>query len=124
MLLNINLMCQELSPAIQLIGRLLYIFKLFLPLVLIILGIFDIGKAVISSKSEDVKKHMKNFLFKVFVCVIVFFIQDICMIVFGFVGGFNDVKENSGIDFDVCYSCMFKPNSDECDDYVLIEETK
>ena len=124
MLLNINSMCQGLSSGLQLIGRLIYIFKLFLPLILIVLGIFDIGKAVISSKSEDVKKHMKNFLYKIVVCVIVFFIPNICMIIFGFVGGFNDIRENSGVDYDVCYACMFNPNSDECTYYVELAESE
>ena len=110
----INTFCQSLSPILQIIGQILNLFKIFLPLILIALGIFDIGKAVISSKSDDVKKNMKNFFNKVLVCLVVFFIPTLCMIVFGFVCGFNDIRENSGLDFDVCYSCMFNPNTDEC----------
>jgi H+/gluconate symporter-like permease len=120
LILQINAFCQELSPILQLIGQALNLFKIFLPLILIALGILDIGKAIISSKSEDVKKNMKNFFKKVIACVVVFFIPTICMIVFGFVGGFNDIKENSGVDYDVCYSCMFNPSNDECTNAVEI----
>lgn len=116
----INNFCQGLSPILQIIGQILNLFKIFLPLILIVLGIFDIGKAVISSKSDDVKKNMKNFFKKILVCLVVFFIPSLCIIVFGFVGGFNDIRDNSGIDFDVCYSCMFNPNASECTDAVEI----
>ncbi len=119
---TINTFCQEVSPILQLIGQGLNIFKIFLPLVLIVLGIFDIGKAVISSKSDDVKKNMKLFLRKIAISVLVFFVPVIGMIVFGFVGGFNDIKNNSGLDFDICYNCMFNPNNEECTDAVRIAE--
>lgn len=119
-ILTINNFCQGLSPLLQLIGQALNLFKLFLPLVLVVLGIFDIGKAIISSKSEDVKKNMKNFLKKVVVCVVVFFIPTICLVVFSFVGGFNDIKNESGIDYDVCYSCMFNPSDETCGNAVVI----
>lgn len=122
--LSINTFCQELSPVLQLTGQGLNIFKIFLPIVLIVLGIFDIGKAIISSKSEDVKKNMKMFLRKIAVCVIVFFIPLIGMVIFGFVGGFSDIKDNSGVDFDICYSCMFNPGSEDCKEAVTVAENK
>ncbi len=118
--MNTNTFCQNLSPMLQLIGQGLTIFKLFLPLILIALGIIDIGRAVVSSKSEDVKKNMKNFVKKIVACVIVFFIPTICMVVFGFVGDFNHIKNDSGIDFDVCYDCMFNPANENCKSAVEI----
>ena len=122
MLLAIDTLCQSTSSGLQLIGRLIYVFKIFLPLILIALGIFDLGKAAISSKTDDVKKNIKNFFYKLAICLIVFFIPNLCMIVFGFVESFNDMKDNSGVDFDVCYACVFKPNSDTCIDAVELEE--
>lgn len=122
-ILTINTFCRELSPILQLIGQALNIFKISLPLILVVLGIFDIGKAVISSKSDDIKKHMKNFFKKILACVVIFFIPMMCMVVFGFVGGFADIKENSGIDYDICYDCMFNPGSDDCTDAVKIAES-
>lgn len=113
-ILAIHTVCHDLSPYLQLIGQALNVFKILLPLILVILGVFDIGKAVISSKSDDVKKHMKNFVKKIIACVVVFFIPTICMVIFGFVGSFNDIKNDSGIDFDVCYDCMFKPSGKTC----------
>lgn len=121
-ILGINTLCQDLSPVLRFMGQILNIFKLFLPLILISLGIIDIGRAVISSKTEDIKKNLKKFGKKIIACVVVFFIPMICMVIFGFVSGFNDIKENSGIDFEVCYNCMFDPNNSKCTDAYKIAE--
>lgn len=117
---SVSTLCRDLSPAIQLIGQMLNIFKICLPLILICMGVFDIAKAVISSKSEDVKKNIKLFFQKIAICIIVFFIPTIFMVMFGFVGGFNDIKNESGIDYDVCYDCMFNPSSEGCRDAVQV----
>lgn len=117
---SINSFCRELSPILQLIGQVLTIFKILLPLVLIVLGIFDIGKAVISSKTDDIKKYMKNFAKKVAVVVLIYFVPTLVMVVFGFVGNFNEITKESGLDYDVCYDCLFKPNSYNCQDSVSL----
>ena len=119
-ILTINNLCTSLSPILSMIGNLLNLFKVMLPLILICLGIFDIGKAVISSKTDDVKKNLKNFAIKIAISILVFFVPTICMVVFNFIGGFEDIKNDSGIDFDVCYSCMFFPNNDDCQDALIL----
>lgn len=121
-IMNINSFCREISPLLQLIGQALNIFKITLPLVLIILGIVDIGKAVISSKSDDVKKNLKNFFKKLAVSVLVFFVPTIVMVVFGFIRGFSNIIDNSGIDYSICYECMFNPSSEECTENVELSE--
>lgn len=121
-IMSINNFCQELSPFLQLIGQALTVFKIALPIILIILCIVDIAKAVISSKSDEIKKYMKSFSKKVIACIAVFFIPTIIMVCFGFVGGFSDIKENSGIKYDACYDCMFKPYSSSCEDSVKLAE--
>lgn len=118
-ILNINF-CEQISPLIQLVGQALNIFKISIPLILICLGIFDIGKAVISSKADDVKKNIKLFIKKMLISVLIFFIPMICMVTFGFVDGFNKIKNESGIDYDICYDCMFNPNSHKCRNAVEI----
>lgn len=112
--ISINHFCMSISPYLQMIGNLITIFKISLPFILIVLGVFDIAKAVISSKPESVRTYMLDFLKKLVICIIVFFIPTICMIVFSFVGEFTEIRKNSDLDFDVCYSCLFKPNNDDC----------
>ncbi len=119
---TINSFCQEISPMLKMIGDLLNIFKVSLPLILIALCILDIGKAVISSKSDDIKKNIKSGLKKLAVSVFIFFVPTVCMLIFNFVGGFQEITEESGIDYDICYDCMFKPSSSECTKAVEIAE--
>ena len=118
--MNINNFCTNLSPLLQIIGQILFIIKIGLPLLLIILGIFDICKAIISSKSDDIKKNLKNFFKKLIICVTLFFVPTICMIIFNFVGDFQEATKNTGLDYDICYDCMFKPSNDNCSDAVEI----
>ena len=120
---SINTFCLEISPILKMIGDLLGIFKLALPLILIALCIIDIGKAVISSKTDDIKKNIKACVKKLIVCVAIFFVPTICMVVFGFVNSFKEIKENSGVDFDICYSCMFNSSNEECKKAVEIAES-
>lgn len=118
----LNNFCGTLSPLLQLIGEFLVIFKISLPLILIILAIFDIAKAVISSKSDDVKKHLKGLLGKIAICVIVYFVPMIISLIFTFVSGFNEIVDESGMDYQVCYDCMFSPYSSTCQDSVSLNE--
>lgn len=118
----INTFCRDLSPLLKLIGDALNVFKISLPLLLIALSIFDIGKAVVSAKTDDVKKHMKNCFKKLLICVAVFFVPTLCMVAFGFIGNFKEIKETSGIDYEICYDCMFNPSSEECKTAVEIAE--
>lgn len=107
-------LCRDLSPILQLIGQALNIFKISLPIILVVLGIIDIGKVSISKDAKDIKDHAKNFIWRISAAIMVFFIPTLVMVIFGFVGRFEDTIENSGIDFDTCYSCLFSPNDKEC----------
>ena len=39
---------------------------------------------------------------------------------FNFIGEFSAIRKNSGLDYEVCYNCLFNPNKDECTDAVEI----
>lgn len=110
----IDTFCKDISPVLKMIGELLNLFKISLPLILITLCIVDIGKATLSNKPANVKTNIKNCVKKLAVSLIVFFIPMICMIIFGFVDRFRIMIEDSGIDYDVCYNCMFNPKSSTC----------
>lgn len=112
--------CSSISPLLHSIGQIINIFKVSLPLILIVIGIFDIGKAVISSKSDDVRKNMTHFVYRILVCILIFFIPIICLTLFNFIGEFSAIRKNSGLDYEVCYNCLFNPNKEECTDAVEI----
>lgn len=119
-ILAVNTICQELSPILRMFGQILNVFKISLPMILIVLGIFDIGKSVISSKKGDVKKSLKNFTKRLVISVSIFFVPLLCMVIFNFVDNFKYAVNDSGIDFDVCYNCLFKPGKENCNSAVEI----
>lgn len=110
----IDTFCHDLSPLLKFLGDVILFSKIALPIVLIIIGFFDMGKAVVAKKGEDVKKHLTMFFRRCVVCVSFYFVPLVTMILFRFVGEFNYIIEESGMDVDVCYGCLFKPNDELC----------
>lgn len=51
--------------------------KIAIPIILIVLGMLDMGKAVTSGKDDEIKKQLKVFLFRAVAAVLVFFIPSI-----------------------------------------------
>lgn len=112
---KINTICTDLSPLLQIIGYLILILKILLPLILIVIITIDLTKTVISKKSEDTKNSLKNFALKLAICILIYFVPMISMILMSFVGQYGMIKAQSGLDYDVCYNCMFNPTSDICE---------
>lgn len=119
---SLGVFCQNLSPMLQIVGEFLLIFKIAIPVILIVICIFDIGKAIVSSKDKDNKGRLKNVLFRILACFLLFFLPAIMMIIFGLNSEYNEERENSGLDYNVCYDCLFNPYSDNCTEAVVIAQ--
>ena len=48
--------CSNSKQLLQFVGYVLLIFKVAIPLIIIILGALDFGKAVVASKDEEINK--------------------------------------------------------------------
>ena len=48
--------CSETKDVWSLVGKILGVFKIVIPLLIIIFGMIDLGKAVVASKDDEVKK--------------------------------------------------------------------
>ncbi len=103
----------------QVLGYFLLIFKIVLPIVLIIIGIITFGKAVISDDDKEIKKGYTSLIKKVLLCIIIFFIPQIITSIFTIV--VNDFKKVRD-DYDICRACIVSPNSDRCLDYVQLAD--
>ncbi len=109
---DITTFCRETFEILQLVGWALTVFKVVIPLIIIALGLIDLGKAAVSSKPEEIKKSATSLAWRVAGGIIIFFIPTIVMVVFGFVGKFD---ENTGqTDYDVCKTCITSPWSNGC----------
>lgn len=106
--------CTGTANIWQVVGILLLVFKIVIPILLIIFGMIDLGKAVIASKDDEIKKATKSLMMRAISAVVIFFIPTLIGIIMGLVGGFGNVKS----DFDVCRSCITNPyDSSGCASY-------
>lgn len=68
------------------------LIKIAVPVLLVIFGMLDLGKAVVAQKEDEIKKGQQTFLKRVLAAAIVFFVVFIVQFVIGIVSG--DAEEN------------------------------
>ncbi len=103
--------CKNTANIWQIVGYVLLVFKIVIPLLLIIFGMIDLGKAVIASKSDEVKKATTSLMFRAVAAVVIFLIPTIVGVIMGFVSDFKDSGAKD--DFNICRKCLTRPTS-EC----------
>ena len=59
------------------------IIQVVVPILLIIMGMLDLGKAVMASKEDEIKKAQTLFIKRIVAAVLVFFIVAVVKLVFG-----------------------------------------
>ena len=96
--------CERLKEPLKFIGHIVTIFKIVIPLLLIVFGIMDFFKAVTAGKDDEIKKSTKTFAFRVLAGVVIFFLPTIVSFVFSMVDSWAEVEG----DFDACQKCVFR----------------
>ena len=81
--------CTSTSAIWKLVGQILYIFKIVIPILVVIFGMIDLGKAVVASKDDEIKKAAKSLLFRALAGILIFFIPTIVGFCFTLADGFN-----------------------------------
>lgn len=91
--------CQDLGPVVKLIKSVLGIIQFVIPVLLIVLGTIDLGKAVISSDDKEVKAAQSRLIKRCIYAVAIFFVVLLVKLVMGLVsdsavetGSNNDSK--------------------------------
>ena len=79
--------------------------QIVVPILLIIWGMLDLGKAVVAQKEDEIKKGQQTFIKRAIAAVIVFFVIQIVQIVVRFVSG-ND-QNVAG-----CFNCFINGTSE------------
>lgn len=69
------------------ISTIVSLIMVIIPIVLVIFGMLDLGKAVASQKEEEIKKGQKTLFARVIQAVIVFFVVALVRLVMYIVGG-------------------------------------
>jgi len=102
--------CADTANIWQVVGYVFMVAKIVIPILLIIWGMLDLGRAVVAAKDDEIKKATKSLAFRAVSAVIIFFIPTLINVVVGLISDFANVKD----DWDVCRRCITSPNGDEC----------
>ena len=78
--------CETIWPIISLVKNgIIPLIQIGIPIILIVLGMLDIGKAVIASKEDEIKSAQKLLIKRCIYGVAIFFVVLIVTLVFGLV---------------------------------------
>ena len=72
---------------VNIVGAVVNIIKIGVPIILIVLGMIDMGKAVASQKEDEIKKGQKTLISRVIAAAIVFFVVAIVQLMLSIVSG-------------------------------------
>ncbi len=103
-----DVFCAETANIWRLVGYFLMVFKIAIPIILIVLGMIDLGKAVISSDDKAISKSIKSLAMRVVAAVCIFFVPTIITFIIGVVD--TSANENS----EICRNCISSPGGDAC----------
>ena len=107
--------CANTANIWQIAGYILLVFKIIIPILLIVWGMLDLGKAVVAAKDDEIKKATKSLAFRALAGVLIFFIPTIVSVIIGMVSNFADSGAKE--DYNVCRACLTNPYDGECDSY-------
>jgi len=78
----------------SIVSYIVTILKFGVPLLLIIFGMLDLGKSVIASKEDEIKKGQKVFISRLIAAIIVFFIVAVVELVVGILADNKNEKDS------------------------------
>lgn len=109
---NENGFCTDTANIWQTLGYILMVFKIVIPILLIVFGMIDLGKAVIASKDDEIKKATKSLLMRAIAAIIIFFIPTLIGVIMGLISSFSTQVQS---DFDTCRACVSDPLNEDCE---------
>ena len=71
----------------NIVATIVTIIKIGVPIILIVLGMIDMGKAVASQKEDEIKKGQKTLMSRAIAAGIVFFVVAIVQLLFSVING-------------------------------------
>ena len=105
--------CSSLAPIWQIIGWVLWVFKIAIPIVIIVFGMIDLGKAVVASKDDEIKKSVKSLVMRAIAGIVIFFIPTLIGAIFSLVGEFRDDTAYKN-EYKICSECITHPGDNTC----------
>jgi len=95
--------CSDTANIWNVLGYVVTIIKIVIPLILIILGMVDLGKAVVSSDEKAISKSVGALIKRFIAAVVLFFIPTIVSALFNAIALMNEDDQK---DYNVCVQCV------------------
>lgn len=95
--------CENLKPVITLVKSVLRIIQFAIPILLILLGTIDLGKAVISSDDKEVKQSQGRLIKRCLYAVAIFFVALLVDLIMGLVGDSGVESESGTTSWSTCW---------------------
>jgi len=92
------------------LGRIVNILQIAIPVIIILLGTLDLGKAVMAGDDKKIKEAQKMLIMRLVYGVAVFFVITIVKVVFGLVAVGTDNGDNPNTSSG-CFKCISKPET-------------
>lgn len=94
--------CGGILPIVQFIRKGIYpIIQIGIPIILIVMGSIDLGRAVLSSDDKEIKGATGKLIKRAIAAVAVFFVSTIVSLLFGMFGN-TDIEEDT-INWSKCW---------------------
>ena len=77
--------CYDTREIWVFVGQIVNIFKIVIPVILIVIGVVALGKAVIADDDKEIKTAVTKLIKKVIVAVIIFFVPAIVKAIFNLI---------------------------------------
>ncbi len=103
--------CSDLRPVITFLKGILTIIQFAIPILLIIMGTVDLGKAVMSSDDKEIKGATSKLIKRAIAAVAVFFVPLLVNLLIGMVANSGDSNASDADNFWTCWSSSDKAGS-------------
>lgn len=94
---------------INIVSMAILLIQIVVPILLIIFGMLDLGKAVMAQKEDEIKKGQQTFIKRLVAAVIVFFVVVVVKLVVGLVADGSNEKTISK-----CLDCFISADQQSC----------
>ncbi len=95
----------------QVVGYILYIIKILVPVIIIVLGSIEFGKAAISKDEKSIMVAANNLINKFILGILIFMIPTLLDAALSLVRGTKEATQ----DYETCTTCLLSPFSEDCD---------
>ena len=104
----------QIMAAFKFGGIILLIVKILVPIILIVLGMIDMGKAVVDDKDDAIKKNAIIFAKRIGAGILVFIAPSLLLIIFDSI----DAIDNVNSAFKNCVDCLL--DTSKCPDNISL----